>query len=250
MNHMGKLFKNMSFTLVELLLVIATIAILASLLLPALKIMRDQAKAISCESNQKQCGTATIGYVSDNSDWIPFAYHSTEINGNHYATPSTPAWYCLLAPYLGLSARATKCYFYKLGKNEALEESTVFSCPRQYFSYPNDFPVSYSPELRIGNDAPLRNNQKRGKMEQIIKPSTKSWLNEIKPSVKYPGHPAVFMNGGVIIPGNNNDKFSNRHQGTGNVLFFDMHSYRVLYADVRSPSSGTVVYQGLFDIYR
>jgi prepilin-type N-terminal cleavage/methylation domain-containing protein/prepilin-type processing-associated H-X9-DG protein len=60
-----------AFTLIELLIVIAIIAILAAMLLPVLSKAKARATAIECQGNLKQLQLAWQMYANDHADFIP-----------------------------------------------------------------------------------------------------------------------------------------------------------------------------------
>lgn len=67
--------RSNGFTLVELLVVIALIAILAALLSPALKNSRDLARSMQCMNNLRQLGQAFNTYANDyNGMLVPYGW--------------------------------------------------------------------------------------------------------------------------------------------------------------------------------
>src|SRR6478609_2793891 len=65
--------RRRGFTLTELLVAIAIIAMLVGLLLPVVSRAREAANRVTCLSNLRQLATATLAYVSENGQRLPEA---------------------------------------------------------------------------------------------------------------------------------------------------------------------------------
>jgi len=79
--NMFKSRKKEAFTLIELLVVIAIIALLLSILLPALSNVKEKAKAIVCASNLRQWNILLGFFLADNEGKFPDA--DWDDNGNN-----------------------------------------------------------------------------------------------------------------------------------------------------------------------
>lgn len=85
------------FTIIELLVAIAIIAILGGIGVSALGSSRERAAGATCAANLRQLGAAVQLYCVDHGGAFPRSYHSAGANRE-------PGWVASIMPYLGESA--------------------------------------------------------------------------------------------------------------------------------------------------
>ena len=117
----SQLVDSKFFTLTELMIVIAIIAILAAMLLPVLNKAREKAKDITCMNNLKQLAGAEINYIDDFNGWFTPSYPGKDENqsSNYY-------WTNLLYPYLGGSGTSKDIF-----RANVDPANSVYFCPMQ-----------------------------------------------------------------------------------------------------------------------
>lgn len=229
--------RKKGFTLIELLVVIAIIALLLSILLPALGKAKKIAKAVVCRSNLKQWGVVFASYIQDNDSRFYRAYINTQIGHE---------WVGLTRPYY--------------------EDPELAVCPEAKKPYAEQYPdaqngggYGYYNDLGLdgwpANGAYgrfMKNDPRTGYPEMIGSYGVNDWVGDTRqpgyrsenlnqhwhdPQVKGISQAPLFADsfwlGGFPEPGDNAPQANNgvggqmarfvvdRHGGYTNVLFMD-----------------------------
>lgn len=123
-----------AFTLVELLVVIGIIALLISILLPALSRARESANSVQCQSNLRQIGQAIVMYANDYQGTLPMGYWNGLWNPatgrDPQINPKTiywTVWSVEIQPYMGKGSNNFTDNAATGGLTSSLRQ--VFLCP-------------------------------------------------------------------------------------------------------------------------
>lgn len=214
-----------NFTLIELLIVVAIIAILAGMLLPALNSARNKAMAMTCLSNLKTCGTLFVNYADSFDSYVIMRSGKKEVrafnaNGDPGSnlTDKVEHWpmYLRDAGLVGNLTRKSKKDF-------------VLCCPTLIDKKDNNTNCAHGSHYGIQNWSTEENYSNHFNKAYVAQDNR--WLVIYKrmtnPSKATILHELAKFDNGNLVPGPCMDTVSMihfRHNGLTNVLYGDGHA--------------------------
>jgi len=249
---MRKLLKGRAgFTLVELLVVIAVIAILAAILYPVFAIAREKARQTGCTSNLHQIGTGVQMYLQDYDGTYPYnAYPQSQ--PDPITTLDRTPYYMKLFPYvknyqlfvcpsrgngkygaahledLRLVEDRANCFIDTYPQNTPGTQDKLFL--RMSYNYNEE--LSGSPEVEIANTARLpmswdansiwSGSDQGFNLHTVNEPNSAHYMDYGHTG---PCYPPDYERGWAVM----------RHNGGLNMLFADGHVKFVGWNEMRQP---------------
>ena len=187
-----------AFSLVELLVIIACIAVLAGILIPVVNTVREKSRTTQCANNMRQLGTAFNLYVAENNMRVPNQPTGVVAPGNNVT------YWERLAPYTGFTG--------EMRASDEAARGSVMHCPNHTewegaFSYfANRYLFTPSDDIRVN---------------RIERPSEKILFYEVHTRMQWAI--ASYYGGGTGKPPYFPFFTHHAHKGGSNFVFVDGH---------------------------
>ncbi len=193
-------FKSRAFTLIEILVVIAIIAVLTSLLLMAASSIRTNSDIAGSVSNLRQWGLALGLYVADNDGSLPRRGQGVQPLGQ---IDRATDWFNALPPYLGSPSYQD---LFNSGRKPKAGDKSIFISPG-CTDPGGQFYLSYAMNMNL---CPWN----------LLNPTMMSQISNLPFVVFMAEAPGQYSS---TYPSRNAYSVAAPHRGKGNVLFLDGH---------------------------
>lgn len=189
--------KSRGFTLVELLVSIAIIAIMGAILIPVVGHIRNKVDNATCINNMRQLGLAVTMFAQENNGQLPLS-----IQPDQSDPESMISWQILMM-------RQLEVPFAKHG------DTSVFICPSHSHTYPVEAYRTYA--INLTGDSPTSNAPN---LMTLSTPSKTALLVESKHESNGAGYVSLSRS---VNGGSGQHRLEARHDGMMNMFMADGH---------------------------